>query len=46
LRDDIIVRRELYLGVHEDIEHVSRVRAVTRFLTDLVIQEAGYLNQF
>ncbi|MFG5119912.1 LysR substrate-binding domain-containing protein [Methylorubrum sp. POS3] len=46
LPDEIVVRRELYLGVHEDIEHVGRVRAVTRFLTELFIQEADHLNQF
>ncbi|AWN40774.1 LysR family transcriptional regulator [Methylobacterium durans] len=46
LPDDVVVRRELYLGVHEDIEHVGRVRAVTRFLADLFTQEADYLNQF
>lgn len=45
LADEIVVRRELYLGVHEDIQHVGRVRAVTRFLTDLFTQEAGYLNE-
>jgi DNA-binding transcriptional LysR family regulator len=46
LSKDIVVRRELYLGVHEDIEYVGRVRAVTRFLTDLFTQEAEYLNEF
>jgi hypothetical protein len=46
LSDDVVVRRELYLGVHEDIEHVGRVRAVTRFLASLFTQEANYLNQF
>ncbi|GJE27655.1 LysR family transcriptional regulator [Methylobacterium organophilum] len=46
LPEDIVVRRELYLGVHEDIEHVGRIRAVTRFLADLFTQEADYLNRF
>lgn len=46
LPDEIVVRRKLYLSVHEDIEHVGRVRAVTRFLSDLFIREAGYLNAF
>lgn len=46
LPDEIVVRRELYLSVHEDIEHVGRVRAVTRFLSDLFAREADYLNQF
>jgi DNA-binding transcriptional LysR family regulator len=46
LQDEIVVRRDLYLGVHKDIEYVGRVRAVTRFLTNLFIQEADYLNEF
>ncbi|GLS45672.1 LysR family transcriptional regulator [Methylobacterium brachythecii] len=46
LAEDVIVRRELYLSVHEDIEHVGRVRAVTRFLANLFTEEADYLNRF
>lgn len=46
LRDEVVVRRELYLAVHQDIEYVGRVRAVTRFLTDLFHREASYLNMF
>ncbi|KAB7785960.1 LysR family transcriptional regulator [Methylorubrum populi] len=46
LPEEIVVRRELYLAVHEDIEHAGRVRAVTRFLTELFTREAAYLNQF
>lgn len=46
LPNEVVVRRDLYLGVHEDIEYVGRVRAVTRFLTSLFTQEAAYLNQF
>ena len=46
LPDEVVVRRDLYLGVHEDIECVSRVRAVTRFLTSLFTEEAAYLNEF
>ncbi|GLK56608.1 DNA-binding transcriptional LysR family regulator [Methylopila capsulata] len=46
LSEEVIVRRELYLGVHQDIEHLGRVRAVTRFLTELFAREAPYLNQF
>ncbi|MCJ2105817.1 LysR family transcriptional regulator [Methylobacterium sp. E-041] len=46
LPDEVVVRRDLYLGVHEDIECVGRVRAVTRFLTDLFTDEAAYLNEF
>lgn len=46
LPDEVIVRRELYLGVHQDIEHLARVRAVTRFLTELFARGAPYLNEF
>ncbi|CAX23328.1 MAG: LysR family transcriptional regulator [Methylobacteriaceae bacterium] len=46
LADDVVVQRELYLGVHEDIEHAGRIRAVTRFLADLFSKEAAYLNRF
>ncbi|MCJ2031283.1 LysR family transcriptional regulator [Methylobacterium sp. J-043] len=46
LPDEIVVRRDLYLAVHEDIEHAGRVRAVTRFLSELFTREAEYLNQF
>jgi DNA-binding transcriptional LysR family regulator len=46
LPDEVVVRRDLYLGVHEDIECVGRVRAVTRFLTGLFTEEAAYLNEF
>lgn len=44
LADDVVVHRDLYLGVHEDIACVGRVRAVTRFLTALFEREADYLN--
>ncbi|MCX4196991.1 LysR family transcriptional regulator [Methylobacterium organophilum] len=46
LSDEVVVRRDLYLSVHEDIECVGRVRAVTRFLTSLFTDEAAYLNEF
>ncbi|HEY0291534.1 MAG TPA: LysR family transcriptional regulator [Hansschlegelia sp.] len=46
LPDEVIVRRELYLGVHQDIEHLARVRAVTGFLAELFAREAPYLNEF
>ncbi|SEG66661.1 LysR substrate binding domain-containing protein [Methylobacterium sp. 190mf] len=46
LPDAVVVRRDLYLGVHEDIGCVGRVRAVTRFLTSLFTDEAAHLNEF
>jgi len=46
LQDDVVVRRDLYLGVHDDIECTGRVRAVTRYLTGVFREEAAYLNEF
>ena len=46
LLDEVLVRRDLYLGVHEDIECAGRVRAVTRYLTQLFNEEATFLNEF
>lgn len=45
LSDSVVVRRKLYLSVHEDIEFLARVRAVTRFLHDLFEREKIYLNE-
>jgi hypothetical protein len=39
------VERELFVTVHEDIQFMGRVRALTRFLFDLFERDAGYLNQ-
>jgi DNA-binding transcriptional LysR family regulator len=46
LADEVVVKRDVYLSVHEDIEFMGRMRAVTRFLSELFQREADYLNQF
>lgn len=44
LLDSVRVERELFIAVHEDIQFLGRVRALTRFLFDLFDKDAGYLN--
>ena len=39
------VERDLYVTVHEDIQFMGRVRALTRFLFDLFERDATYLNE-
>jgi len=46
LPDEVVVMRDVFLTVHEDIEHLGRVRAVTRFLAGLFDREAAYLTWF
>ena len=46
LPDAVVVMRDVFLSVHEDIEHLGRVRAVTRFLTSLFDRESAFLNAF
>lgn len=45
LAGEVRVQRDLYIGVHEDIEYVGRVRALTRYLADLFERDATYLNR-
>ncbi len=45
LPDRIVVERQLYISVHEDIQFMGRVRALTRFLDRLFEQDAPYLNE-
>jgi DNA-binding transcriptional LysR family regulator len=42
---DVRVERDLYITVHEDIQFMGRVRALTRFLFDLFQKDAAYLNE-
>jgi DNA-binding transcriptional LysR family regulator len=44
LMDDAIVHRDLFISVHEDVQYIGRVRALTRFLTDLFRRDLEYLN--
>jgi DNA-binding transcriptional LysR family regulator len=46
LAEEIVVTRDLYISVHEDIAFLSRVRAVMRFLTGLFQRDMAYLNCF
>lgn len=45
LPDDISVERELFIAVHEDIEFMGRVRALTRFLKELIAADMNYFNK-
>lgn len=45
LPDRISVERDLYISVHEDVQFMGRVRALTRFLTDLFKRDATYLTK-
>jgi len=45
LPDLVRVERDLYVSVHEDIEYVGRVRALTKFLCDLFVKEADFLSR-
>jgi DNA-binding transcriptional LysR family regulator len=40
----VTVERELFVSVHEDIQFMGRIRAVTRFLFALFEKDAAYLN--
>ncbi|MDA5194074.1 LysR family transcriptional regulator [Govanella unica] len=43
LADEIEIRRELWLAVHEDLRSVARVDAVCQFLTELVRDHQSFL---
>jgi DNA-binding transcriptional LysR family regulator len=45
LAKEVQVERELYVTVHEDIQFMGRVRALTRFLFQLFENDAAYLNK-
>lgn len=40
----VSVERELFISVHEDIQFLGRVRALTRFLFNLFERDQSYLN--
>ena len=44
LPDKVQVERDLYVTVHEDIQFLGRVRALTRFLFALFEKDKKYLN--
>lgn len=45
LADSVAVYRDLYVSVHEDLEFMSRVRAVMRHLADVFQRDTAYLNE-
>lgn len=44
LPSGVKIRRDLYVAVHQDIEHVGRIRALVRFVTDLFKSDSNFLN--
>ena len=46
LPDRVVVERELYVSVHDDIQFMGRVRALTRFLFALFKEDTVYLNTY
>lgn len=45
LADEVSVTRDVYVGVHEDLEFMGRVKVVLRHLTDMFKRDADYLNK-
>lgn len=45
LPDAIQVHRDVYLSVHEDLEFLTRVRSVTRYLGNVFQRDSAYLNE-
>jgi len=46
LQKEVRVDRDLFVTVHEDIQFMGRVRALTRFLFTLFEKDAAYLNEW
>jgi len=44
LPKQIVVKRDFWLSVHNDFEHIARVRQVVQFLKDLISDNAAYLT--
>jgi DNA-binding transcriptional LysR family regulator len=44
LPNQIKVKRDLWLSVHHDLEHINRVKQVLKFLKNLVHENADYLE--
>lgn len=43
LADEVVVKRDFWLAVHNDLLHLVRVREVMSFLTDLIEREKAFL---
>lgn len=46
LPDEVVVMRDIYMSVHEDLEFMGRFRAVLNHLTEVVRRDAAYLTEF
>ena len=40
----LTTKRDIWLSVHQDLEHVSRVDAVVRFLADLIVHDREFFQ--
>lgn len=45
LPDEVRVHRDVFLSVHEDLQFMTRVRAVSRHLAHIVSRDQNYLNE-
>lgn len=41
---EVVVKRELWLSVHLDLQHSTRIKAVLQYLKDLIRDDQAYLN--
>ncbi|GGF59067.1 transcriptional regulator [Azorhizobium oxalatiphilum] len=46
LPEEVVVMRDIYVSVHEDLEYMTRIRAVMRYLTHVFQREADFLTRF
>jgi DNA-binding transcriptional LysR family regulator len=44
LVDELTIKRDLWLAVHEDLRHMARVKALTSFLKELVERDQAFLH--
>ncbi|MFG1399890.1 LysR family transcriptional regulator [Roseixanthobacter pseudopolyaromaticivorans] len=46
LPDEVVVMRDIYVSVHEDLEFMGRFRAVLHHISEVVQRDAAYLTEF
>jgi DNA-binding transcriptional LysR family regulator len=46
LADEVLVYRNVFLSVHEDLEFMTRVRSVSRHIAQVFERDKKYLNEF
>ena len=44
LVDQLSIKRDLWLSVHEDLRYMARVKALTNFITDLIERDQDFLD--